>query len=539
MGTAVCCFSIACSAQDEFSRADTLRGSLRPTRTCYDVVHYGLDLELHPSDSTVSGTIDIAYLGVRESDSIQLDLSRLLDIEHVQQGGMPLGYERIDNAVFVALARPTRTGELDTLSVRYAGKPKIAVQPPWDGGLIWARDSLDRPWISVSCEGAGASTWWPNKDYLGDEPDSVSFSLTVPDELTVVSNGRFVDEQDALGGKTKFSYATSYPINNYNVTFYAGHYLSFGDTLNSPDVATPLQLNYSVLDYNLERAEAHFAEEVKPMLRCYEGYFGPYPFWRDGYRLIEAPFLGMEHQSAIAYGNNYQRGYLGGMIPDDMGWDYLIVHESGHEYFGNAVSVADHAEMWLHESFTTYLEALYVECRFGHDAYDRYLAGQFPLIENADPMVGPLGVNFLDFRSSDQYFKGSWMLHTFRSAVRDDSVFFDLLRGFYDANFLREGGTTTQHWLDYVSSTLPESNWEPFFEHYLTEPNLPVLRVRLRSNKDVTAHFTGVDGQFHTPIWVGDARFDIGTQPTTLSGVSASDWELFRPQDYLFEYDSK
>ena len=511
-----------------FTRADTLRGAMRIERAAYDVVHYDLDLELLPATKGLRGRVQIAYRGVAQSDTIQLDLHPNLQIRELRQGQEALNFRRESSAVFVGLSRATRYGVLDTLTIAYEGTPIEAVRAPWDGGLTWSTDSLGRAWVAVSCEGIGASTWWPNKDHLSDEPDSVRFSMTVPDPLRVVSNG-LLQETSSEQGKTRYTYAVTYPINNYNVTFYAGHYLSFEDTLRSSMKDSPLALRYHVLDYNLQRARRHF-KQVKPMLRCYESLLGPYPFWNDGYVLVEAPYLGMEHQSAIAYGNNYMRGYRGGMIPADMDWDYLIVHESGHEYFGNALSVSDHAEMWLHESFTTYLEALYVECRYGREAYQRYLLGQRGFLKNEQAIVGPVGVNYGDFGSSDHYFKGSWVLHTFRSLVGDDA-FLGFLRDFYEQYAI--GTVTTSDWMHSVQQRFGVG-YESFWRQYLYQPALPKLRISAVPGGSLV-WFEEVIPGFTMELRVGKKRAKITDTPQK-TDLTLADWEQFEVADYLLAF---
>ena len=522
----------ACAQNDTApTRADTLRGALRPERTAFDVVHYALEVELLPASEAVRGEVAVAYRGVARADTIQLDLAPQLEITSLTQGGRDVGFRREHGAVFIGLATATRPGRLDTVVVGYGGRPVVAVNPPWDGGVSWSRDTLGRPWIGVSCEGLGASAWWPNKDHLSDEPDSASVAVIVPAPLEAIANGQPRGVDELPGERRRFRYAVTYPINNYNVTLYAGHYAHFTDTLAGGAGAEPLELHYAVLDYNLERARAHF-RQVKPMLRCYEDLLGPYPFARDGYRLVEAPYLGMEHQSGIAYGNDYQRGYAGGMIPDDMDWDYLIVHESGHEYFGNALSVGDHAEMWLHESFATYLEALYVECRFGGEAYRRYLDGQRALITGGEPLLGPPGVNFTDFASADYYFKGAWVLHTFREAVGDEA-FLGFLREFYRRHAVGRVGTAD--WLAGVAQRFGE-RFVPFWRHYLERGNLPELRVAggLRPGTTI-ARFAGVAPEFTLPIRVAGRRLTVTGEPQTFE-LPLSDWRTLDAGAYLIDW---
>jgi aminopeptidase N len=360
------------------------------------------------------------------------------------------------------------------MTIHYGGSPVVAKNAPWDGGFVWALDQKNRYWVGVACEGDGASLWWPNKDHLSDEPDSMLISLTVPERMMAVSNGNLREEVELeRERKKRYDWFVSYPINNYNISINVGHYTHFNDTYRSFD-GEELPLDYYVIDYNEARARKQF-REVHPMLRAYEHYLGKYPFWEDGFALIEAPYLGMEHQSGIAYGNRYMRGYMGGLIPDDMDWDYIIVHEAGHEYFGNAISVADHAEMWIHESFTTYLEALYVEYHMTEADARRYLMTQRRYITNEEPMLGPLDVNFTDFASSDHYYKGAWMLHTLRYVLADDPLFFGMLRSFYQDHEMSI--VSTQQVIDYFSR-YTERDLQPFFDQYLRHPDLPVLELR-------------------------------------------------------------
>ncbi len=537
LGVLVLLSAMACQGQDLYTNSDTLRGMLSPVRQCFDVTHYDVEVELFPKTQSIEGKVTMSYVGQLASDTIQIDLAKTMKMSSVTQEGKVLGFRRVENAVFIGLLRPTRFGENGKVVMSYSGKPEAAKNPPWDGGFTWTTDSLGRTWAGVSCEGIGASIWWPNKDHLSDEPDSVSTSFTVPDPLRIISNGQYRGSKRMPNGRTQYSYATTYPINNYNVTFYVGHYLSFQDTLEDSSMNTPLELRYSVIDYNLERAKKHF-QQVKPMLRCFSDLLGHYPFWRDGYRLIEAPYLGMEHQSAIAYGNDYMRGYRGGMIPADMNWDYLIIHESGHEYFGNAVSVTDHCEMWIHESFTTYLEALYVECRFDHSDYLRYLKGQRGFVRNERPIVGPPHVNFDDFGSSDHYFKGSWVLHTWRSIVGDEE-FFKFFRGFYEAYAI--GSVTTIDFLKYVSENTESDpdGLDPmaFWQQYLYQAAIPVLHVEEKSADETIAYFSNVIPGFRIPIMVSNDEIVVSDQVKAFK-VNTAAWKSFQADNYLIQLES-
>ena len=494
-----------------FTAADTLRGALRPERTNFDVLYYDLSVDVDPRQREIEGQLVARFRVVAPGDRLQLDLYENLDILAIRDaGGWQLDFERQGNAVFVDLAGTQGKGEIVELIVDYAGSPVAAKNAPWDGGFVWGLDRKDRYWVGVACEGDGASLWWPNKDHLSDEPDSMAIRITVPNRMYAAANGnlREVIELEEEG-KTRYDWFVSYPINNYNVSINVGHYVHFDTTYRSFD-GEELALDYYVMDYNLERARRQF-REVHPMLRAYEHYLGKYPFWEDGFALIETPYLGMEHQSGIAYGNRYMRGYLGGLIPSDMDWDYIIVHETGHEYFGNAISVADHAEMWIHESFTTYLEALYVEYHMSEADGRRYLMSQRRFVENKAPMLGPRDVNFTAFPSSDHYYKGAWMLHTLRHVLNDDPLFFGMLRSFYQDR--KMSIVSTEEIVDYFS-TYTERDLRPFFEQYLTHAEVPVLELRQRG-KQVDYRWDSPVEALNMPVGVYVGEEYVRVQPVT------------------------
>jgi aminopeptidase N len=495
-----------------FTRADTLRGSLRPERTCYDVHYYNLQLRVDTRKKMIRGEVEIAFTTVADFQRLQIDLFENMTIDRIVMGEQELSYQREYNAVFVDFPTVQKAGNLGSFTVHYYGKPTVASNPPWDGGFVWSEDKRGRDWIAVACEGDGASLWWPNKDHLSDEPDSMLISLTVPSDLMAVANGnlRNVDKEDKY---TRYDWFVSYPIDNYNVTLNIGHYTHFADEYYAADGDT-LALDYYVLDYNEDRAREHF-QQVHSVLACYEKYLDKYPFWEDGFALVETPYLGMEHQSAIAYGNQYMRGYLGGMIPSDMDWDYIIVHETGHEYFGNSIGVADLAEMWVQESFTTYLEAVYVEYTMSYEDAIRYLVKQKLYIYNQEPIIGPAGVNWEDWGGSDHYFKGAWVLHTLRNAIGDDEKWWAIFKGFYQKHALSL--VTTQDFIDYVNEATGK-DWQPFFQQYLHYPQPPVLEYRLeqQGKKLKVSYRWAADAEgFEMPILLGNKEKMIRVNPST------------------------
>ncbi|MFT6130632.1 MAG: aminopeptidase N [Neolewinella sp.] len=496
-------------AHHQFTRADTLRGGLRPERTGFDVTYYELHLEVDPNDRKIEGRVDMDYRIVHPTKRLQIDLFSNLTIDSIKQGGRRLRFVRDGNAVFVNLPGNPPQNSRHTMSIWYGGKPVAAKNAPWDGGFVWSLDHRDRTWVGVACEGTGASLWWPNKDHLSDEPDSMLVSVTVPKRLFVASNGNLREEIELDNGYQKrYDWFVSYPINNYNISLGIGSYIHFDSTYVAFD-GEVLALDYYVLDYNEDKARKQF-QQVNQMLAAYEHYFGKYPFWNDGYALIETPYLGMEHQSGIAYGNKFMRGYLGGLIPSDMDWDYIIIHETGHEYFGNSISVADHGEMWVHESFTTYMEALYVEYRYGEQDAQRYLGTQRRFIQNQSPILGPLGVNFDDFRGSDHYYKGAWVLHTLRYSLNDDALFFSMLRSFYQDN--ERSIVSTQQVIDYFSR-YAKKDLNPFFDQYLRHPDVPVLEVR-KSGKQVEYRWRAQAKGFNMPVGILIGKEPVRLQPT-------------------------
>ncbi len=483
-----------------FTEADTLRGMLRPERSCYDVTYYDLDIKVDIEKKYISGKNDI-YFNVKEDfTTLQFDLFENLKISYVLFEGEQFDFKRKFNAVFVTLP-PQKKGSFGVLSIFYEGSPTVAKNAPWDGGFTFTKDQNGKDWVATTCEGIGASLWYPCKDHLSDEPDSMGIHVRVPTGLQAVSNGNLRSSENTDDGFTRFDWAVTYPINTYDVALNIGDYTHFSDVYTAAD-GEKLALDYYVMPYNLAKARTQF-EQVKPMLACYERFLGKYPFWRDGYALIETPHLGMEHQSGIAYGNKYQRGYLGGRMPSDMNWDFIIVHESGHEYWGNALSVRDHAEMWMHESFTTYMEALYTECTLGYDAALRYLEYQKSYIKNKEPMLGPLNVNFSRWSSADQYYKGSWMLHTLRNAIDDDRLWFDILKTFYKNHAI--GSVTTRDFTDYVNRRT-KKNFTPFFEQYLSFANMPELLCKTEQDGEtlrVTYRWQADVADFQMPIKMG------------------------------------
>ncbi len=493
-------------AKAQFTRQDSLRGTLSSLRSCYDVTFYDLFVKVIPNEQRIEGHNTIRYKAVNSFNRLQVDLFANMDVLSISQQGKPLSYSREGNAIFVDFPKTQEKGKVYAIRIDYSGKPRVAVNPPWDGGFSWKKDANNKDWIAVSCEGIGASLWWPNKDHLSDEPDSMRIITSVPDGLMSVSNGNLRSTLQAkpynkkrrkvalknTPGFTEYEWFVSYPINSYNVTLNIADYAHIQDVYLSKETKKRLALDYYVLRNNLEKAKVHF-QQVKPMLAIYEKHFGPYPFWNDGYALVETPYWGMEHQSAVAYGNNYKN--------NNYGFDFIIIHESGHEYFGNSLSCNDHAEMWIHESFTTYMETMYVEALQGYKKSVDYLIEQKKRIQNKVPMIGPMGVNY-EGPDSDIYFKGTWMLHTIRNIINDDAKWFDAMKGL-TTTFARQNVTSEQV-INYFSAKTG-INLNPYFDLYLHTTIIPTLAYKIHETGEQVAvqyRWTNTPPDFAMPITV-------------------------------------
>ncbi|WP_016989358.1 M1 family metallopeptidase [Flavobacterium sp. ACAM 123] len=453
-----------------FTKQDSLRGSITKERAWWDVKYYHLDVKVNPKDSTITGSNTIKYQVLQEYNRMQIDLQKPMEIYKVIQDGVELKYKREGNAFFIELVALQKPSVVKELTVFYGGKPKVAVNPPWDGGITWKRDSNGKPFIGSSCQGLGASVWWPNKDHMYDEVESMLISVNVPGNLTNVSNGRLLSAKKLKDGTKTFNWYVSNPINNYGVNINIGDYVSFSEKYKGEK--EDLDCSYYVLRDNLAKAKEQF-KDVPRMLKAFEHWFGPYPFYEDSYKLVEAPYLGMEHQSSVTYGNGFENGYRGRDL-SGTGWglkfDFIIIHESGHEWFANNITYKDIADMWIHESFTNYSESLFVEYYYGKEAGYEYVRGIRKNIQNDKPIIGHYNVN--NEGSSDMYYKGANMLHTLRQIVNDDEKWRTILRGL-NSTFYHQTVTTKQI-EDYLSVAVG-LDLEPFFNQYLRDTRIPTL----------------------------------------------------------------
>lgn len=479
------------------TRADLLRGAYGEFRANNDLLSYRLDVRIDPAKKFISGKNAIRFRMLADAQRIQLDLSETLKVEEILLGTTPLEYQRDSGAVFVDFPKTLKKGKTYTVDFYYSGYP---LEVGRFGGLTFKKDPAGRDWITTSCEDDGASIWWPNKDQWRDEVESMQIRVAVPNGLVDVSNGKFAGKKDLGDGYTRWDWTVHYPINNYDVALNIADYTHFSEKMGK------LPLDYYVLPEDLNKARAQFTQ-VKPMMQAYQHYFGEYPFIKDGYKLVEVPYLGMEHQSAVAYGNKFENGYLGrdwAGVGISKKFDFIIIHESGHEWFGNAITAADMSDMWIHEGWTTYMEGLYVEYLYGKDDAIKYLNGLKSHIKSDRPILlsdarGQTIHGTNQQPTSDQYFKGALMLNTLRSVIDDDRKWFELIRDFYQR--FKYKNILTEDVVDYFNAQ-SGMNLTPFFDQYLRDVDIPALELKFEDGS-VSYRWKADAKNFAMPIKVG------------------------------------
>ncbi len=479
-----------------FTHADTLRGTYGPSRGWWNVLKYDLHVKFNIPDSTISGYNIIQFKTLKKGELMQIDLQEPMILDEVKLGQTKItAVKKEGNAYLFALPdlKPQTT---NYITVSYHGKPRIARRPPWDGGLIWRKSKDGSPWVSIACQGLGASVWYPCKDHQADEPDSAEMHITIPDTLSCVGNGRFRGKINNGDGTTTYDWAVTNPINSYNLIPYIGKYAHFNEVY--PGEKGKLDMDYWVLQENLEKAKEQFKDAPR-MMKAFEHWFGPYPFYEDGYKLVQAPHLGMEHQSATAYGNGFRNGYMGSDLSGSgwgLKWDFIIVHESGHEWFANNITSKDIADMWIHESFTNYSETLFTDYWYGKEAGNAYVQGTRKNIQNDIPIIGTYNVN--KEGSGDMYYKGGNMLHTIRQLINDDEKFRQVLRGL-NKTFYHQT-VTTQQVEDYISKQ-SKTDLGKVFDQYLRTTQIPVLEYKVDGHKLYYRYSNCIKG-FNMPLKV-------------------------------------
>jgi aminopeptidase N len=490
------------------TRQDTLRGSITPQRAWWDLIYYHLDITVNPSDSTISGTNTVTYRVIYPSQLMQIDLQEPLDLISAVQNGKSLRFNREGSVYWIDLDDEQVQWNVYSVVLSYGGKPQISKRPPWSGGITWAQDSNQLPFVASSCQGDGASLWWACKDHMYDEPDSMLISVNVPENLMDVSNGRLRSVIRYENETSTYNWFVTNPINNYGVNINIGDYVHFSEIFSGEKGA--LSCDYYVLRDNLDKAKRQF-RQVPMMLAAFEHWFGPYPFYEDGYKLVEAPYLGMEHQSSVTYGNGYENGYRGTDL-SVTGWglkfDFIIVHESGHEWFANSITYEDIADMWVHESFANYSENLYLEYYYGKKAGSEYVLGTRKNIINDRPIIGIYNVNREG--SHDMYYKGGNMLHTLRQIINDDEKWRSILRGL-SRDFYHQvvKGSQIEKYLAEKSGI----DLKPFFDQYLRDTRIPVFEYFVK-DRVLTYRWANCVPGFDIPVKITVSGKSMILNPT-------------------------
>jgi aminopeptidase N len=483
--------------QSNFSKQDTLRGSITPERVWWDLLHYNLDFKVSPSSKSIEGSNLIRYEVLSQNQLMQIDLQPPMEITSVLENNKELNYNREGNVYYIQLKKNQQIGAINEITIHFKGAPKISNNPPWDDGFTWGKDNNGTDFIATSCQGGGSSIWWPSKDHMYDEPDQgIELSITAPKHLISVSNGRHIQTKENSNKTNTSNWKVINPINNYGVNINIGDYVHFTEEYKGKKGV--LDCDYYVVSYNLEKAKKQF-KEVSRTLEAFEHWFGPYPFYEDSYKLVEVPYLGMEHQSSVTYGNEYKNGYKG-IDLSGTGWglkfDFIIVHESGHEWFANNITNIDIADMWIHESFTAYSENLFLDYHFGTEASNAYVTGTRKNIQNDKPIIGNYNVN--NSGSSDMYYKGANMLHTLRQIIDNDKKWRSILVGL-NKDFYHQTVTTLQ--IENYIDKYFEIDLKPFFNQYLRTIKIPTLDYKLENNNLLYKWSNVIDG-FSIPIKV-------------------------------------
>ena len=504
-----------------YTQQDTLRGSLGEGRTWWDVQHYAVYVEPDYEKKSIQGNVDITIKVLSSGTKMQIDLQQPMQLEKAYWGDESLSFTRNGNVYFIQFTKAPAVGTEGKLALKYSGQVQVAVRPPWDGGWIFSKDKMGRPWMSVACQGLGASVWFPCKDHQGDEPElGATLKISAADSLVAVGNGRLKSKKVFEPGKTVWEWEVKNPINNYNIIPYIGKYVSFEETYAGEK--GKLDCNYWVLDYNLDKAKSQF-QQVAPMLKAFENWFGPYPFYEDGFKLVESPHLGMEHQSAVAYGNGYQNGYRGRDLSGSgwgLKWDFIIIHESGHEWFGNNITSNEVADMWVHEGFTNYSETIFTTYHYGKEAGDAYVQGTRKLIENKSPIIGKYGVN--EEGSGDMYYKGGNLIHFVRQLFDDDEKFRMALREM-NKRFYHKITTSAEvekFWSEKVGKDLTA-----LFNQYLRETQVPTLEFKREGNK-LKYRWSDCLSNFNTPV-----RIELNNQKIWVSPITS--WKEYKSKNKI------
>jgi len=478
----------------ELTPNNNLIGNLNENRSSYRVSFYDINIDFDIDHKSLAGFVTIKAESIRDLNKLQIDLAENLNIKKITYENKELSFSREFDAILIDFNSTIVKGSIFEFTVFYDGIPQSADNPPWAGGFTWSKDKNGRDWIAVSCEGEGARIWWPNKDHITAEGDSVRMKYTVPSNTVAVGNGK-LRNIITKNNKSTYEWFVGNPINNYNISVQIGNYVAVQDTFIKDD--TIHNMNHYVLDYNKELASNYFTQS-KEVIRFYEKYFGDYQWYEDGYKLIEVPYLGMEHQSAVTYGNGFSiyNGVRSKSWPMYGVIDPLIIHETGHEWFGNSVTASDPTHIWIHEGLQVYSEAIYFEDKFkSYEVGVHYLNTLKNRIVNEVPIVGNENENHWALHG-DTYMKGAWVMHTLRSTINDDKSWFEILKEFMEEN--AKGFVNTRDFFDKVNEITGDDYWY-FAEQYFYSSAQPELEY-YQTDNEFFYRWNNVNENFSMPI---------------------------------------
>ena len=502
-------------------------GPLSESQAKYDVIYYGINLEVMSEDQAIAGYVDIKLKSLTDNlNKIELDLIDNFDVLGLTDpDNHGLNFDHGGDKLMVNLVKPAGKDELIDLRIKYEGQPVEALMPPWIGGFNWSKDSTGADWIGLSCQGEGAKIWIPCKDHPSDEPDSVALSITIPKPYYCAANGVLREITEPKEGFQTYHWITHYPINNYDINISIGkykvlqkyYYLENGDSM-------------PVIFYHLAQSEAGAEKHLDmaiDMLKTYRKYYGEYPFAKEKFAIVETKYLGMEHQTINAYGNHYKYRKINGKD-----WDDLMVHEMGHEWWGNKVTANDWADLWIHEGICTFGEALYLREKGGEKAYHDHLQMIKKRISNKTPIIPKRNANSHEVYTGDIYSKGAWLMNSLRY-ILGDSAFFAALKDFAtNPQYTYQNRVVTDNFIDLIKRH-SQSDFSAYIADYLYTTNIPDVRVDSVSQNLYNVSIPNID--YTLPMDIsGDEMYErvvLSKKPVQINSsvkpvVDPEDWYL-------------
>ncbi|OOG74346.1 M1 family metallopeptidase [Algoriphagus sp. A40] len=494
-------------------------GPVDPLQRKFKVRHYRLELELLPESQSIQGSNTVTFSADEKLDTLRLNLIDEYQVGKVLMDGKEVKFTHQNDILDIIPIDCT----CDQVQVFYGGKTPIAENPPWQGGFTWEKDQLGNHWMGLSSQGEGSQIFMPALDHPSSEPsEGTDVIITAPSPYFVASNGRLIGTE-AKGDKITYHWTSTYPINVYNINFTMGIFQEEKLDFKSVSGKT-VPMHVWVLQENRAKAK-ELLDILKESAETQEKYFGAFPFPEDKIAVVETPYLGMEHQTINAYGNNFQFVPMG-----KTQYDWLLHHELGHEWFGNKVSVADFADMWIHEGLTAYGDWLFYWEHGGPDAYFAKAKAEAKNLPHALPVVSPPNSTEEEAYHGEIYSKGAMVIHSLRGVLGDE-IFFPMIKAFAsDERFTYQNQVSTKDFTDFVQ-TYSGKDLQGFFDLYLYTTDLPELKVSKKGKSGYAISLQGID--FEIPVEVqtseGLKKIMLGAkavsvQSSTLPLVDPNGW---------------